>query len=187
MRHSPKISAAWRSFALRFETRDGSLAHAELANCAKFVVGGTSVGRLGAQFHPENGAPGEIRTHDLCLRRAALYPGRPLRPTHWGPKAISSEGSDVALVSATSACVPVVESPTRVECRAQRPDMGPSTRTWFQSTGWSALWMERAGTGSALARSWHSRSEPVPLCRADHTGALLPRSRRGGIASPMPH
>ncbi len=27
-----------------------------------------------ASFVPENGALGGIRTHDLCLRRAALYP-----------------------------------------------------------------------------------------------------------------
>ena len=27
-----------------------------------------------ANWLNENGAPGEIRTHDLCLRRAALYP-----------------------------------------------------------------------------------------------------------------
>src|SRR5712691_1832661 len=29
----------------------------------------------------KNGAPGEIRTHDLCLRRAALYPAE-LRVPH---------------------------------------------------------------------------------------------------------
>ena len=31
-------------------------------------------GKLGGQRGLRGGALGEIRTHDLCLRRAALYP-----------------------------------------------------------------------------------------------------------------
>jgi hypothetical protein len=40
--------AAQRVGLLRFETRDGNRVHAELANCAKFVIGGASMasGRL---------------------------------------------------------------------------------------------------------------------------------------------
>ena len=38
------------------------------------IEGGTNLSAPRCPALPENGAPDEIRTHDLCLRRAALYP-----------------------------------------------------------------------------------------------------------------
>ena len=38
----------------------------------------------GDGFSCKNGAPGEIRTHDLCLRRAALYPAELRVLAGWG-------------------------------------------------------------------------------------------------------
>jgi hypothetical protein len=49
------------------------------APVSAFVRAGTRGYRLeaslrNARLSKETGGPGEIRTHDLCLRRAALYP-----------------------------------------------------------------------------------------------------------------
>src|SRR5438105_6692970 len=38
------------------------------------TIGGSTSGKIRNGVEPCDGAPGEIRTHDLCLRRAALYP-----------------------------------------------------------------------------------------------------------------
>ena len=40
----------------------------------------------GTLFSYKNGALGEIRTHGLCLRRAALYPLSYKRTSDWPPE-----------------------------------------------------------------------------------------------------